>query len=1245
VSLPTYPYQRKRYWLDEAAGDEGVAPSDARRPRTESAAVPRVDHPLLGVCVRSDGDATEFECRYGVDQLPYLRDHRVYGRPVLPTAVGLEAATAAGRVHFGAAAVQVEEFVYHEPLIVNQGGQHVRLVLRRDGAGRAGFRLFGKDAGANAAWRTHMSGMLVRVMDPGAAAGETAERFVPDATRAACGSTMRPDDYYAAVSRMGLEYGPSFRGVAELGYGAASVVAKVRLPAGISPTAYALHPSFIDACLHVYPAALGEVGNGADPTDGGRDTYLPIGVARFRVHREHVIFGWSHAVVRDGDPGAETVVVDISVYDRDGGLVATLEGLSLRRLSRAAFAADRDGALGGALYRLRWDEKPPGKTPPRTARGRWLVFADRGGVGQALAEVLEKRGDGCELIFADGLAMPPVAEDIRRVVEESAAAGDLPCRGVVSLWGLDAPSLLDMSAGAFEETEATILGSALFVTQAVVGARSSRFEPRVWFATRNAQGAVPAETAPIEAMPAALWGFGRTVALEHPALWGGLIDLAAAGSSPRDDAGMIAGELLGPDGEDQVAFRDGRRLVARLGREAPGHGRMPSRVVRDDATYLVTGGTGSLGLKVARWLVEEQGARSVVLVGRRGADGHARGVVAALRARGATVDVVNADVSVEADVKGVIDGIRRHRPPLRGVIHCAGVVDDGIVGQLDWPRFARATAPKIRGAWLLHHHTRDVEIDFFVLYSSLLSLTGSAGQANYTAANAFLDGLAAHRRQLGLSAMVVNWGPWAEAGMATRAGERGAATWRARGTRFIAPDEGVAALRQLMGDGVEQAAVTFTDWTTYLTQFREVPPLYADLGRAPAAGASSISDAPRQNVEARWREAPSEDRVAAVLDVVRRHVSEELGFDEPIDPRRSLHDVGLDSLMAVNVSNRLERTLGIAVPVAKLIRGPSLTELVTELFPELVNGHDGGARVRPEEPPPIAPGPGVEGSRLGVAASITLGDGWLVFPRPNPSAATRLFCFHYAGGGAATFRPWADTLDPSIELVAVDPPGRGARVDESPLRTFDELMAELMPRVEPYLDRPFALFGHCLGALTALEAARRFVPLARAPLVHLFVSGARPPHRLAHEGRFEETLLRQLLTHPEFDPLRPSHEQPDDVLAEVIRHFGIDASDGFLQNAELRHLILPAVRADFAMAFHHRTTPMPPWDTPLTCFIGLGDPYVSQEDALEWGRYTRVAFQLRLRDTAHFLIVDDRDFIVDTVNRELREGAATTRGG
>ena len=277
--------------------------------------------------------------------------------------------------------------------------------------------------------------------------------------------------------------------------------------------------------------------------------------------------------------------------------------------------------------------------------------------------------------------------------------------------------------------------------------------------------------------------------------------------------------------------------------------------------------------------------------------------------------------------------------------------------------------------------------------------------------------------------------------------------------------------------------------------------------------------------------------------------------------------------------------------------------------------------------------------------SLVEAGGWLVFPRPNPSARRRLFCFHYAGGGAGTFRPWADALDATIELVAIEPPGRGGRAGEPLIESLDVFVGRLIPAMSPYLDKPFAFFGHCLGALLLFETARAL--LARGPLhlEHVFVSGARPPHLLQREGPFERDLLTTLVRHPQFDPFRPGHEQPDPVFADIIRHFDIDATDGFLGNPELRALLLPAVRADFAMAASYRFTATPAWDVPLTCFVGHGDPYVTQEDAVQWGHYTRVSFQAWIRNTAHFLIVDDRPFILDTINASLSNTLARAGRG
>jgi surfactin synthase thioesterase subunit len=285
--------------------------------------------------------------------------------------------------------------------------------------------------------------------------------------------------------------------------------------------------------------------------------------------------------------------------------------------------------------------------------------------------------------------------------------------------------------------------------------------------------------------------------------------------------------------------------------------------------------------------------------------------------------------------------------------------------------------------------------------------------------------------------------------------------------------------------------------------------------------------------------------------------------------------------------------------------------------------------------PTVEDEPAARAQRPVVRTSEVSGGGWIVRPRPNPTARLRLFCFPYAGGNAATYRPWVDTLDPTVELVAVDPPGRAARVHEPPIDRLERFLDGLLPNLEPYLDRPAAFFGHCLGGLTLFEAARRLRQRGTLDLAHIFVSAARPPGRLGRQGRFEEGLLARLLRHKGFDPLRRLHEQNDEIFGDMIRHFNIGATENFLGSEELRRLLFPAIRAEFALAARYRYQAEPAWPVPVSCFVGLDDPYVTREDALGWGQHTRVSFRLHWREGAHFLVVEDRDFIVRTINQEL----------
>jgi surfactin synthase thioesterase subunit len=224
-----------------------------------------------------------------------------------------------------------------------------------------------------------------------------------------------------------------------------------------------------------------------------------------------------------------------------------------------------------------------------------------------------------------------------------------------------------------------------------------------------------------------------------------------------------------------------------------------------------------------------------------------------------------------------------------------------------------------------------------------------------------------------------------------------------------------------------------------------------------------------------------------------------------------------------------------------------------------------------------------------------------------------------------------------MEVIAVEPPGRLARIDQAPVKDVQVFAAEAAKAMMPLLDKPFALFGHCLGGLTMYETARELQRVAGKLPVHMFVSGSRSPDRTDREGPFERLLQDRLLRSKLYDPFLPIHEQPEEVFVEVIRMFRIDSTDQMLKSPELRGLVLPVVRAEFEMASKYRYGREEPWNFPITCFKGEDDLYVTRADALSWGRFTTSNFQVYVRKGEHFLLVSDRDFILRTISRELAD--------
>ncbi|HMD83202.1 MAG TPA: SDR family NAD(P)-dependent oxidoreductase [Terriglobia bacterium] len=357
---------------------------------------------------------------------------------------------------------------------------------------------------------------------------------------------------------------------------------------------------------------------------------------------------------------------------------------------------------------------------------------------------------------------------------------------------------------------------------------------------------------------------------------------------------------------------------------------------RSDATYLVTGGLGGLGLLLARWMVD-RGARHLVLLGRNAPSSTALGTVSKLQEAGAQIVIVQADVSREQEVAKVLREMGATMPPLGGIFHCAGLLNDGLLRRQDWAGFARVMAAKVSGAWNLHVLTKGMPLDFFVLFSSIASLLGSPGQGNHAAANAFLDALAHDRHAHGLAALSVNWGGWAEVGAAARRNTHERAPM---GMDTIPPKKGLQVLEQVLQEGYVQVGVMPVNWQEFTQQFsaQNIPPLLSDLVRESRQGAGAAKPAtPPSELLRKLQEAPPSERRALLLSHVRNQATKVLGIDTstPLDERKPLNEVGLDSLMAIELRNVLGIAAGRTLPATLLFDYPTVESLSDYLAREV----------------------------------------------------------------------------------------------------------------------------------------------------------------------------------------------------------------------------------------------------------------------------------------------------------------------
>ncbi|MGW7720803.1 SDR family NAD(P)-dependent oxidoreductase, partial [Streptomyces chartreusis] len=909
VDLPTYAFHHRRFWL---------------RPTRTVTDVGRlglagVGHPLLGATLRPAGtDTVLLTAALSADAHPWLADHTVTGRVVVPGTALVELAVQAGDQ---ADCGTLTELALHTPLVLPEhGSAHVQIAVEPAAAdGSRAVRVHARPDGApaDAPWTLHAAGTLA----PAGPSPSWDLRAWPPA-----GAEPLPlDDLYDRLAAAGLAYGPAFRGLTAAWRHGDDLLVEAALPDGAGDaTAFGLHPALLDAALHAL----------ALPQDTAERARLP--------------FLWSgvhlHAV------GAATLrarltrhtddTVTLYAADETGAPVADVEGLVLRPLT----AVSDDTPRTGSLFRVEWTPAVlPSSDGGAEAATVVVGSPSSDSAAEATPVVAVLTDDPSSWTDADPAFVPGATLDVLAAadpatvlfpVDSGTSTGD---RAVDVLAADDRAvyvsaaddRAVDVPAADGRAVDARAAHDRAVAVLAAVHAwlADDRFaHARLVPVTTRAAG--DDATDPVSA---AVWGLLRTAAAEHPGRF------AVADIDGTPEAHRTLRTALTTLDADQLVVRGQQVLLPRVTRTPEPAATEPGGWP-DTGTVLITGGTGGLGALVARHLVAEHGVRDLLLMSRRGPEAPgADDLVAELAEAGVRARVVACDAADRSALAAALDDVR-----LSGVIHAAGVLDDGLLTDLTPDRLTRVLGAKATAALNLHELTAHQDLHAFVLFSSVAGIFGNPGQAAYAAANTVLDTLATARRAQGLPALSLAWGMWETAdGMGGRTAEADVARLRRHGFPPLPTGDALALFDAALRTEHPLALPLALDTTALAAHHGTAPAVLHGLLPATRRQAAVGTDTGNA-LARRLLTLPADEQHRLLLELVQTAVAGVLGHTgtAAVEPTRAFKDLGFDSLTAVDLRNRLRTVTGLQLPATVVFDHPSPLALTARLRTELLGAAD-----------------------------------------------------------------------------------------------------------------------------------------------------------------------------------------------------------------------------------------------------------------------------------------------------------------
>ncbi len=890
VDAPCYPFDRARYWFPHE-----VLPANAL------AGLPYVGRPLN----LASTDVVAFEAILPQAGEDFLRDHRVCGRSILPAAGYVSMMLSAARYKgIGAeTGVLLRGLQLLRRLDLDEQGVRVQTVMRRiDGTATWNVEIaVGKNS--DQPWETCATATLEPATATSIAATPTPFQETAQ--------TFAAQQLYEQFRTWGLEYGPAFRGCGKVTFDGKRAQAVVTpRHSGTLTIPSVLDPALLDAAFQALAPLL------ARSAIGDSQVPMPFAIQELTVYGSGLASADVECTLGADNPGA-AATGDFVLRSPQGQIVASVHGLQIAWVD--AGLLDAKGPEPAHILRTVWQAYPLPR--PSADLGHWLLWTESGPRDQLVVDAL----------IQQAIMLSPVAriDDLIGNVGASIAEGHphLP-RGVLLILAPEQTGIdpLVRCRRLCEQMQQLLLALSQQGLQPA--------DMPVWLITRTAVARHPNE--PIAIAQAGLIGMWRSAALEMPGLHLRHADLALA-PTPDDVATLVL--VLAGGGEFSVMVRDGYIYRPRLHQmeDLDNRGQSPI-VLNANASYLITGGTGGIGPFVAEWLVG-LGARHIVLASRQSQlTTFARARIAALGGAGVEVVVYHADLSQRPAVEKLVQDLSGGLYPLRGIIHAAGIVDDHALAAITDESWERVMAAKAQSAYWLLEATRGRSLDFFIGFSSIAATLGSPGQCNYATANALLDAVAAAYRADGRTVMTVNWGPWGEAGMASD--PTLVVHLRRQGLYPLPPAAALAAMTRVLVSGADQTLIAAADWKRYQDSLPAAE--FAALLQNVVAATLAPAVAPAVDLMSAQEllaltPAAAEDAILLGLGQLLRGVLRVDPSAQFPDQKRlagmTLLSLGVDSLMAAELRNRVHAWLGVDVPAHVLISNDCIAQVA-----ELIHG-------------------------------------------------------------------------------------------------------------------------------------------------------------------------------------------------------------------------------------------------------------------------------------------------------------------